>query len=165
MKFHTIGKNLSYTEDVRSTSNPSLRLDSLLEEQKAKREDKLSSSHLSTFLVKFKMKKNQAVACQRRGKFSTTVGDDQDAVYWVKLSRAQDQGVHKIECDNCTRSSACRLHLQGNFSKRRSNIIRKTLNTSPAPRVTLRNRWQSPQQSSCSSRNNYHLRALQPALG
>ena len=43
---------------------------------------------------------------------------NKDAVYWVKLSRAQDQGLQ----------FSSTLHLQSNLSKRRSNTVRKTLN-------------------------------------
>ena len=47
LKFHTIGKNLSFTHDVLSLSSLFLKLDSLQEAENAGKEDKLSSSHLS----------------------------------------------------------------------------------------------------------------------
>ena len=57
---------------------------------------------------------------------------DQDAVYLVKLSWAQDQGLRfwqtKVTCNNRTQSGAGRLHLQSNLSERRWNTSRKTLN-------------------------------------
>ena len=49
---------------------------------------------------------------------------DQDAVYWVKLSRAQDQELQFWQ----TKSHASRLHLLCNLSKQRSNTVGKTLN-------------------------------------
>ena len=59
---------------------------------------------------------------------------DHDDVFWVELSRAQDQAritilADEITCNNRTQSCAGRLHLQSNLSERRWSTIRKTLNS------------------------------------
>ena len=54
----------------------------------------------------------------------------EDAVCWVKLSQAQDSRIavlaDEVTCNRRTQSCASRLRLQGYFSKRRSNVVRKT---------------------------------------
>ena len=67
---------LSLTEDALSTSTPSLQLDSLQEEWSATKEDNLSSSHLSTLLVKIQMKESQAKIYRKQGKFIITATGD-----------------------------------------------------------------------------------------
>ena len=58
---------------------------------------------------------------------------NQDAVYWVKLAWAQDQGLqflqNKVTCDHLERQCASRVYLQSCLSKRRSNTVRKSLNS------------------------------------
>ena len=55
------------------------------------------------------------------------------AVKWVKSSRAQDRGLYmwqnEVTCNHRTQSCASRLHLQSYFSKRRSNVVRTTLDS------------------------------------
>ena len=61
-----------HIEVVLSTSTPSLRQDSLLEEEKARREDKPSSSHFPTLLGTIQMKKHPVTIDQYQGRCTTT---------------------------------------------------------------------------------------------
>ena len=80
---------------VPSTSTPSLRTDSLQEENRARSEDKPSSAHLSTLLVNIQMKKNlrDDDKIPQKVHYHSNWKRNQDAVYWVKLSTAKDQGL------------------------------------------------------------------------
>ena len=120
---------MCFTGGVPSTSIPSLRTDSLQEENKSRRDDKPSSSHLSTLLVE--------IPDEEEPRDDYTVPrevHDQDAVYWITLSRAQDQGLRFWQ----TKSKAIIVHnlvptdciFLSSFSERKSNTIRKTLNPS-----------------------------------
>ena len=134
-KFRTTRKNLSFTKDALSTPNPSLRQVSSVEGKRAKREDKPSSSHLSTLSEKIKMKKNPTVTYQKRkGHYHSIWRHNQDAANWVKLSRAQDQWLQFWQ----TRSNAIIVHdlEPANYIYRaisrngKRNTTRKTLYTS-----------------------------------
>ena len=140
-------------EVVLSTSTPSLKQDSLQEENKARREDKPSSSHLSTLWVKIQMKKNPATIHQYQGRCTTTAIGTKDAVCWVKLCRAQDQGLRFGH----TKSDATIVHnpvlancIYKVISQNGDRTLFERLST-PAPRVTLRSRWQPQQQHSESA--------------
>ena len=113
-------------EDVHSMSLQSSHQDLSLEDEKAKKEDRPSSSHLSTRSGTIWTKKHLAMTNQNREKNTITVSgqNTQDAVYWVNLTRAQDKG---LRCRTCIQFCAGRLHLQSDFSKRGTNFIRETL--------------------------------------
>ena len=99
------------------------------------------------------MKKNPVTIYQCNGRCTATATgktDDQDAVYWIKLSRAQDQGLRFWK----TKSIAIIVHhlVPGDCTYRvNSQTGDRTLSEGlqtprPAPRVTLRSSRQSQQQ-------------------
>ena len=59
---------------------------------------------------------------------------DQDSAYWGKIVPSTRSRISvladEIECNHRTQSCAGELHLQGNFSKRTSDTVRKNLNPS-----------------------------------
>ena len=75
---------------------------------------------------------------------------NQDAVYWVKLSRAQDQGLPSWQ----TKSHATIVHnpvladcIFKVISQNGDRILFERLSTPrPAPKVTLKSNWHSQQQ-------------------
>ena len=79
---------------------------------------------------------------------------DQDAVHWVKLSRAQDQGLRFWQ----TKSSAIIVRnplltdcICGAISQSGDRTLFERLSTArPAPKVTLGSNWQSQQQQPLS---------------
>ena len=134
--FLTIGKSLRFTGVVPSTSTPSLRIDSLQEENRAIGGDKASSSHLPTLSGEMQMKKHPVMTSQFPGKCTiTAVGNLSRRCLMGKFDRTQDQGLRFWQ----TKSSAIIVHnlVPADciyrviyFSERRSNTIRKTLNPS-----------------------------------
>ena len=67
---------------------------------------------------------------------------DQNAENWVRLSKAQDQG---------SRHDTGRLHWSCDFSEWRSSEFWRLGTPRPAPKVTLKKNWQSPQQQQHST--------------
>ena len=101
--FHTIGKSLCFTGVVPSTSTPSLRMDSLQEENRASRGDKPSSS----LSGKIQMKKHPVMTSQFPGKCTiTAVGNLSRRRLLGKIDRTQDQGLRFWQ----TKSSAIIVH-------------------------------------------------------
>ena len=72
--------------------NQSLGQDSSLEDENAK-EDRPSSSHLSTHSEQSRRRRNQRWPLQAEKSYSVTRKIRQDAVYWINLARAQDKGL------------------------------------------------------------------------
>ena len=70
---HTNGKNSCFIENGRTMCNQSSEQDSALEDEKAKKEDRPSSSYLSTHSGTIQTKKNLAItSLTRGGKLVTT---------------------------------------------------------------------------------------------
>ena len=139
-----IGKSLCFKGVVPSAFIASLRTDSLQEENKARRDDRPSSSHLSTLSGNIHMKKHPVMTVQFLRKCSiTAVGKHgQGAVYWAKLSRAQDQVVHNLVPAYC---------IYRVISQNGDRTVFERLSTPrPAPKVTLWSNWQSQQQQPLS---------------
>ena len=134
-KFLTLGKSLCSTEFVPSTSTPSLRTDSLQEENKTRNDDRPSSSHLQPFRGRSRWRSTQwwlhnAQESARSQQLETwsrfrVLGKIVPSTR-SRISILADE----IECNHRTQSCAGELHLQGNFSKRTSNTVRKNLNPS-----------------------------------
>ena len=129
--FHSNGKNSCFTEDALMMSLQSFGKDSSLEENKAKRDDKPSSSHLSTRSETIQTKKNPATTCWSREKYALTAGGKprHDADYWINLARAQEKGLQflakKISSHNCSQYCAGILHLQKWFSQKTNDLYMK----------------------------------------
>ena len=85
------GKNSCFIEDVLSTSTLSLDQDTSLEDEKAKKEDRPSSSHLSTRSGTIQTKKNLAMTYQNREKYTITVSGK--LLTAPSLTRPQDKGL------------------------------------------------------------------------
>ena len=120
-----------FIEDALEMSLQSSSQDSSLGDEKAKKEDRPSSSHLSTLSVTIQTNKNSATTYRSREKYTTTAsGNRQDAVYW-NLARAQDKGQQIWQ----TRSHALIVC---------SSVPAET--PRPAPEIVLKSAWQSQQQ-------------------
>ena len=89
---------------LRQSSNQ----DSSLEDEKVKKEDRPSSSHLSKLSGRIQTKKNLAMTSQRREKvhYYCEWKNSHDALYWINLARAQDKGLRFLQ----TRSHAAIVH-------------------------------------------------------
>ena len=103
---HTVGKSLYFIEGAISTSPRSFIQDPLLEQEKARREDKLSSSRLSTCLGTIQMKKHSDDLSPKKVYYHSNWKRTQDAVYWVNSARAQVHGLRFWQ----TRSDAIIVH-------------------------------------------------------
>ena len=137
-------------EVVLSTSSLSLKPDSLQEEKKASSEDKLYSSHLSTLFGKTQMKKNPVTLYQCQGRCATTACGNMTRMLsdWIRLSRAQDQGLKFWQ----TKSNAIIVRdllpadcIYNVISKNGGQALFERLSTPLPPKVALRSRWHSQQ--------------------
>ena len=107
-QFHTIGESLYFIEGVLSTWSPSLRQDSLQEEEQARGKDKQSCSHISTLLEKISDEEEPSddLSVPRKMHYHSNWKHYQDTVSWIKMSRAQDQGLQFWQ----TKSTAILVH-------------------------------------------------------
>ena len=146
-----MGRNKIFTSVVLSASNLSLRTDWFWVKRKATKDGRLSSSHhLTPFWWRFRWRRTRWWFHSSSKKCTITVigNDNQDAVYWIKLSRARDQGLQFWQTRSHMQSSYTVLcqqteHVKSNLSKRWSNIVRKTLKRhEPRRQVTLKSNWQ-----------------------
>ena len=124
-------------DSLRLDRGCSFNINSILENGlRARRDDRPSSSHLSTLSVKIQMKKeapSDDFTIPRKVHHHSNWKHDQDAVHWVRLFRAQDQGlrfwqtistaiiVHNPVPTDCI----CRVVLRPEIE-----LVRKTLNPS-----------------------------------
>ena len=124
--------------------NHSSDQDSSLEDERAK-EDRPSSSHLSTHSGIIQTKKNLAMTCRSREKvhYHSEWKTRQDVVHWMSLARAPDKGLQFWQ----TRSHA---RIENSLSTPR-----------PAPKVVSRVPGNGSSSNSTSSRTHLrvHLRA------
>ena len=114
--FLTTGRSISFTGVVLSAPNLSWWTDWFPVERKATKDGRLSSSHHWTFLVEILKKKNPVMITQFLKRCTVTV------IWRIAI------WANRVARDHLERSCASRVHLQSNLSKRRSNIVRKTLN-------------------------------------
>ena len=150
-EFLATGKSICITKVVLSVFTLSWRKDWFRVDMEATRDDKPSSSYHLILLVEIPMKKYFVMITLFLRKCTTTVigtksrycslGKIIPSTKW-RIAILADEFIR----NHCTQSCAGRLHLQSCFSKRRSNIVRKTLDSTTAPKVTLKNNWQSQQQ-------------------
>ena len=122
-------------------------------DMKAIKDGRMSSSHHLTPLVGIQKKKNLIMITQllkKKVHYHSHWKRNQDAVYWVKLSRAQEQGLQFWQ----TKSHAIVVHspvpadcIYKVMSQNGDRILFERLSTPrPAPKVTLKSTWQSQQQ-------------------
>ena len=119
-----------------------------LEEEKAKKEGKPSSSHLSTHPGAIQTKKNRAMTYRSKEKWHVEVSSGRRLL--DKFSPSTTEGTtvlaNKISCHTSVQLCAGRLHLQSDFSKR-DRILDERLSTPRlAPKMVLKSVWQSQQQ-------------------
>ena len=93
--FHSNGKNSCFTEDALMMSLQSLGQDSSLEEKRTKRDDKPSSSHLSTRSGDNPDEEEPSddLLKQRKVHSHSKWKPRHDADYWINLARAQEKGL------------------------------------------------------------------------
>ena len=154
-QFPTIGRNSSSTEVQRLTTGQLSKLNSWLEGRKAKKEDKPFSSQSSILLEVIRIKKNQVKITQNleRSLYDSSWRRNQNAKYWVNLSRAQDHGLQFWQ----TKSNAIEVHdsVPDNSIERVvgwwwiSNPMPENFYTSP--KIILRNKWQASQPAAAAA--------------
>ena len=118
----------------------SLRQDSLQEEEKARSEDKKSSSHFSTLLVKIEMKKNAVTIYQYHGKcITTSIGS-----MTKMLCIGWNYDEHNIEAYSFGRRrqmpyslTILWLHLEGDFNQSGDWMCTKDSTLRLAPSFSL----------------------------
>ena len=126
----TNGKNSCFIEDVRLMSLQSSNQDSSLEDEKAKKEDRPYSSHLSTRSKTIQTKKNLAITYQNREKYTITVSGKYSGRRLLdQLSPSTRQTItilaDKVSCCSCIQLCAGRLHLQSDFQKQGKGVYLK----------------------------------------
>ena len=151
--FRTIGENLSITEVLFTIKCLSQSLDTWQEERRVRKEDELFSSRLLIHSEVMHMKRKDQVKIirdQEKVHCHSYWRNDQNAVYWVELSRAQDLRLQFGE----TKSNAIIVHqpvpypcidrVVGDHGGR--IIFQRILTPGPGPKVTLRDTWIPQQQ-------------------
>ena len=119
---------------VLSASNPSQRTDSFQVEREAREDYRPSSSHHLILLEKDSDEEelHDDYTIPQKVHYHSHWKRNQDAVYWVKLSRAQDQGLQfwqtKSHATIVRSLSPADCIYRVFFSERRSKNVRKTLN-------------------------------------
>ena len=143
-----------WTGVVPSTSTPSLRTDSLLEENRARRDDKPSSFRSSTLSVKSWWRSTQCWLRNAQARALSQQLETWSSRLLGKIVPSTRSRIailaNEIKCSNRTQFCAGKLHLPSNFSERRSNIIRRLSTPRFAPKVTLASNWHSQQQQPLS---------------
>ena len=143
-----------------------------MEDEKAKKEDRPSSLHLSARSGTIQTKKDLAMTYLNQEKYTITVSGKYSGrrllgQFSASIGQRTTILADKVKCRNCIQCCAGRLHLQGNFSKRRTNSIRETLDASSAPKIVLKSAWQSQQEQqqdtseSVSSRTRQLVRRVE----
>ena len=120
-------------------------------ENKARKDDRPSSSHLTTLsgINLDEEAPSDDLTIPRKVHYHSNWKHDQETVYCVKLSRAQDQGLRFWQ----TKSGAIIVHnpvpadcIYRVTSQNGDRTLFKRLSTRPAPKVTLRSNWHSQQR-------------------
>ena len=149
--FLTIEKSLCFTGVVLSAFNLSLGTHWFRVERKATKDGRLASWLHLTLVVEIPMKRKPVMTTQFLKKCTITV--IVNIIKMPLLGKIFPGTISRIAiledevtCNNRTQSCAGRLHLQGNLSQRRSNAVRKTLNSTTRAEVTLKRKWHSQQQ-------------------
>ena len=145
---------------VQSTFNHT-RLDSWQEERKAKKVDKPFSSRLLIHSEAIHMKKkNRVKIVHNQGKvhYHSHWRNDQNAVYWVKLPKAQDLGLQigkQTQTLFIVHQSVPNLCIERVVSDNGDRILsQRILTPRPEPKVTLRNTWRSQQQHNAAAQSS-----------
>ena len=149
--FRTIGKSCCSIEDVLSMSLGSLTQDSLLEDEKVKKEDSLSSS-LKPFGDHPDEELSDDLPKPRKVHYHSTWKNTQDAAYWINFVRAQDKGLRFWQ----TRSQAEIVHnsvptdcIDKVIPQKGERTLFERLSTPrPAPKIVIKSAWQSQRQDS-----------------
>ena len=130
----------------------SSKQDSSLEDDKVKKEDRPSSSHLSTYSGKNPDKEEPSddLSKPKKVHYYSKSKNSQDAVYWINSARAQDKGLRFWQ----TRSHAVIVYSSVSadciykvISQKEERTLFERLSTPrPAPKTVLESAWQSKQQ-------------------
>ena len=150
------GKELVFHRGCSFNINSILETDLLLEEEKARREDKPSSSHLSTLSGTIQMKKHPVTVYQYQGRCTTAAIGNVPKMLFI----GNNCPVHKIKyCDFGKRNQRLHLQICKVISQNGDRTLFKRLST-PRPGstqssisfgtvrcVTLRSRRDSSQQN------------------
>ena len=144
-RFHTSGNNSSATWVARETDIPLRKLDRCQEVKKAKKEDKQFSSHLliHTTVMPAKQRQLQISSKPRKVHYQSYWRPEQDALYWIFLSRAQDYGLKYCLANSITRDHFVQAGAECVETVVSENggreLFTRQLTPRPGPKVTFRN--------------------------
>ena len=124
-----IRKSTYFIQDFHGTSSPYKGMDWFREERRKTKPVRQSFKHQRILLEMTRSTLHNSL-------------HDQNAENWVRLSKAQDQG---------SRHDTGRLHWSCDFSEWRSSEFWRLGTPIPAPKVTVKKNWQSPQQQQHST--------------